>query len=157
MSDCKHENSNYHYYMEEVCECGYKRVMDEDEAEDKVVTTIVYSKDKVQNCLIRQNEQLTIDLQAEKARADELSKKNGQLEARVAELENSRHVSTEIVKIIEHGIKGKRDSVRSYAELLAQKCDENSKRRIKIALGDIKTAGTVTLDGDSHCAKGDWR
>ena len=67
MSECKHEKSNYHYYMEEICECGYKRVMDEDEAEDKVVTTIVYSKDKVQNSLIRENNRLKVDLDSEKA------------------------------------------------------------------------------------------
>jgi len=74
MSECKHEKSTYHYYMEEICECGYKKVMDENEAQDKIVSLLVYSKDKVQNCLIRQNEQLTIDLQSANARADKAEK-----------------------------------------------------------------------------------
>ena len=83
MSECKHENSSYHYYMEQICECGYKRVMDEDEADqiimDSFVKRMTYIKDEVGNALIKRAQKAETDLQAEKVRADKA-------EARVAEL-----------------------------------------------------------------------
>jgi len=83
VSECKHENSSYHYYMEQICECGYKRVMDEDEADqiimDSFVKRMTYIKDEVGNALIKRAQKAETDLQAEKVRADKA-------EARVAEL-----------------------------------------------------------------------
>ena len=67
MSNCEHEKSKYHYYMKEVCECGYEKVLDEDDAYDIIVDNLVYSKDETENALIRNNKRLkseNVDLKA---------------------------------------------------------------------------------------------
>jgi hypothetical protein len=60
-------------------------------------------------------------------------------------------IPTEIIKIIEHGIKGDSEAVRAYAKVFAQKCNEVDKKRIENVLNDTKSEFCVCLD--SHTVK----
>lgn len=67
--------------------------------------------------------------------------RNGQLQPTNVEYELSGYicfpkepmikVTNEILKIIEHGIKGDTIAVRAYAEIIAKKCTPRDKQRIE--------------------------
>ncbi|CVK21645.1 hypothetical protein [Sporomusa sphaeroides] len=55
-------------------------------------------------------------------------------------------IPTEIIKIIEYGIKGNTEAVRAYAGVYANKCNEIDKKRIMDVLNGTKSDLSVCLD-----------
>lgn len=55
-------------------------------------------------------------------------------------------VATEILKIIEHGLKGDAIAVRAYAGILARKCNPRDKQRIEDLLNNNQQDTPITID-----------